>query len=163
MDGNRGKETFLELYGECSQDLYRFALYTLKNQHDAEDAVGDAVADAYEGFSKLRDLEAFRAWIFKILSVKCRRKLKEYTNRTVQLPDDLSAWPDSVEKNLQVRQAFARLDEEERLIISMHVFAGYTSREIGKILHRNDNTIRSRESRALKKMEQWLQDGEVRG
>ena len=63
----------------------------------------------------------------------------------------------------QVKISFYRLDEEERLIISMHVFAGYTSKEIGRILHRNDNTIRSRESRALKKMEQWLQDGEVRG
>ena len=80
MDGNRGKETFLELYGQCSQDLYRFALYTLKNQHDAEDAVGDAVADAYEGFSKLRDLEAFRAWIFKILCERrcgCTKSLSE--------------------------------------------------------------------------------------
>lgn len=163
MDGNRGKEMFLELYGQCSGDLYRFALYTLKNQHDAEDAVGDTVADAYEGFSRLRDLEAFRAWIFRILSVKCKRKLKEYANKTIELTDDLSAGPDSMDENLQVRQAFARLDQEERLIISMHVFAGYTSREIGKILHKNDNTIRSRESRALKKMEQWLQEQEVRG
>lgn len=162
MDGNRGKEMFLELYGQCSGDLYRFALYTLKNQHDAEDAVGDTVADAYEGFSGLRDLEAFRPWIFRILSVKCKRKLKEYTNKTIELTDDLSAGPDFMDENLQVRQAFARLDQEERLIISMHVFAGYTSREIGRILHKNDNTIRSRESRALKKMEQWLQEQEVR-
>lgn len=162
MDGNRGKEMFLELYGQCSGALYRFALYTLKNQHDAEDAVGDTVADAYEGFSRLRDLEAFRPWIFRILSVKCKRKLKEYTNKTIELTDDLSAGPDFMDENLQVRQAFARLDQEERLIISMHVFAGYTSREIGRILHKNDNTIRSRESRALKKMEQWLQEQEVR-
>lgn len=40
-------EAFAELYRQVYQDLYRFALYTLKNPQDAEDAVGDAVADAF--------------------------------------------------------------------------------------------------------------------
>ena len=61
-----------------------------------------------------------------------------------------------------MRQAFSKLEEEERLIISMHIFAGYTSKEIGRILHKNENTIRSKESRALKKMERLLQEEEVR-
>ena len=34
----------------------------------------------------------------------------------------------------------------------MHIFAGYTTREIAKILHMNANTVRSKESRALKKL-----------
>lgn len=157
MEGNRDQQTFIRLYQEIYQDLYRFALYTLKNIHDAEDVTGDAVADAFESFGKLRSLDSFRPWIFKILSNKCKRKLKEYVNKTVELPDDL-AGGDSMEVGCQVRQAFARLDEEERLIISMHIFAGYTSREIGKILHKNENTIRSKESRALKKMERLLQE-----
>lgn len=158
MEGNRDQQTFIRLYQEVYQDLYRFALYTLKNTHDAEDVTGDAVADAYENFGKLRSLDSFRPWIFKILSNKCKRKLKEYVNKTVELPDDLACRIDGMEADCQVRQAFAGLNEEERLIISMHIFAGYTSREIGKILHKNENTIRSKESRALKKMERLLQE-----
>ena len=42
------------------------------------------------------------------------------------------------------------------MIIAMHVFAGYTSREIAKQLHMNENTVRSKESRALKKMRDKL-------
>lgn len=156
MEGNRDQQTFIRLYQEIYQDLYRFALYTLKNKHDAEDVTGDAVADAYESFGKLRNLDSFRPWIFKILSNKCKRKLKEYVNRTVELPDDLAYSRQGLEEDCQVRQAFARLDEEERLIISMHIFAGYTSKEIGKILHKNENTVRSKESRALRKMERQL-------
>lgn len=37
---------FASLYQEYYLDLYRFALYTLKNRQDAEDVVGDTVADA---------------------------------------------------------------------------------------------------------------------
>ena len=56
-----------------------------------------------------------------------------------------------------MRKLFFELADEERLIISMHQFAGYTSREIAAILHMNENTVRSKESRALKKMGEWLQ------
>ena len=43
----------------------------------------------------------------------------------------------------------------------MHVFGGYTSREIAAILHMNANTVRTRESRALKKMAARMLSQEV--
>lgn len=72
---------FAELYRGVYQELFRFALYTLKNSHDAEDAVSDTVADAWAQISSLKKEESFKAWIFKILSNKCRRCLKLYTER----------------------------------------------------------------------------------
>lgn len=150
------RDAFAELYAQVYQDLYRFALYILKNRHDAEDVVSDTVVAAYEQIRKLRREEAFRGWIFKICSNRCRRKLKEYINKTEELPDDLAASGGDLSEQTQVRTAFAKLSEEERLIISMHIFAGYTSKEIGKILHMNDNTVRSKENRALKKMEKFM-------
>ena len=66
------KEAFAELYETVYEDMYRFALYVLKDRDDAEDAVAETVADAFESIWKLRKEEAFRAWIFKILSNKCK-------------------------------------------------------------------------------------------
>ena len=150
------KEAFSQLYGQIYQDLYRFALYTLKNKQDAEDVVSDTVVAAFEQIGKLREADAFRGWIFKILSNLCRRKLKEYVSKTVELPDDLSVLPEDIAENVQIRTSFALLSGEERFIISMHIFAGYDSKEIGKILHMNHNTVRSKESRALQKMKQSM-------
>ena len=62
-----------------------------------------------------------------------------------------------MDENLQIRQAFSRLTNEERLIISMHLFGGYTSKETARILHLKDATVRSKESRALQKMRTWLE------
>lgn len=159
VDRAKGKdqEAFAALYEMVYLDMYRLALYTLKNRHDAEDVVADAVADAYYGIGRLKNADAFKSWIFKILSNKCRRKLKEYTQKTVELPEDFGTEKD-FDEEVQVRHAFAKLSDEERLIISMHLFAGYTSREIAKILHKNENTIRSKESRALTKMKQMLEE-----
>ncbi|MDD6615504.1 MAG: sigma-70 family RNA polymerase sigma factor, partial [Lachnospiraceae bacterium] len=52
--------------------------------------------------------------------------------------------------------AFSQLSREERLILSMNPFAGYSSQEIGDVLGMNPNTVRSRQSRALKKMQEKL-------
>jgi RNA polymerase sigma-70 factor (ECF subfamily) len=150
------EEAFGQLYEMVYKDMYRFALYALGNRQDGEDVVGDAVADAFEGIGKLKNVDAFRGWIFRILSNKCRRKLKEYVNKTVDMPEDLCAGGDFTE-DFRVREAFGRLSDEERLILSMLVFAGYSSRETGQILHKSDNTIRSIKSRSLGKLAQLLE------
>ena len=145
---------FAELYRTIYADLYRFALYTLKNPMDAEDAVSETVMDAFTSIRKLRSEASFKAWIFKILSVKCKKRFLEYGSRPQALTEDIPD-PDGMHnlaESLDLRTQFFRLKDEERLIISMHVFAGYTSREIAKILHMNDNTVRSKESRAFKKL-----------
>ncbi|MBS4985059.1 MAG: RNA polymerase sigma factor [Hungatella hathewayi] len=152
--------TFEENYRQVYRDLYRFALYTLGNPQDAEDVVSDAVVDAYQSYGKLRNQEAFRAWIFKILTAKCKRKLKEYVNKTVELEESGLAQEDrewTVEESQDVRDAFFTLSEEERLIISMSVFGGYNSKEIGKSLLIRDTTVRSKLSRAFDKMQKVLE------
>ena len=105
MEDLRRPEIFAEYYRMVYQDMYRFALYTLKNPHDAEDVTGEAVMDAYASVDKLRDPEAFRAWIFTILSNKCKRKLKEYADKTAELPEQLASG-ENMEEGAQVRQVF---------------------------------------------------------
>lgn len=155
MEDLKRPEIFAEYYKMVYQDMYRFALYTLKNPHDAEDVTGETVMDAYASVDKLRDPEAFRAWIFAILSNKCKRKLKEYTDKTVELPPQLAS-EENMEEGAQIRQAFSQLAEEDRMLISMKVFGGYKSHEIGKMMDMNDNTVRSRISRGLGKMRELL-------
>ena len=158
MDIKKAKQgdatAFANLYRQVYEDLYRFALYTLKNKADAEDVVSETVVDAFATIKKLRKEESFKSWIFRILYNKCKDKLREYTKKTVELPEEYAeqAGAEKVEEGAVMRALFYKLSEEERLIISMHLFAGYTSKEIGTLLHMNENTVRSKESRALKKL-----------
>lgn len=151
-------EAFACLYQEIYEDLYRFAIYTLKNPADAQDIVSDTVTDAFSSIYRLRTEEAFKGWIFRILSNKCKKKLKEYTIRPLELSEELSRQSatqihetDAAE-HMRLRMLFGELPQEDRMIIALHLFAGYTGKEIGKMLHMNENTVRSRESRALKKL-----------
>lgn len=154
------KDEFIELYTGIYKDLYRYALYVLGNREDAEDAVSETVVDAYAGFGKLRDKGTFRSWIFKILSIKCKRKLKGYLNRDSELDEHVDALvfkeAEDVAGKVDVQNAFARLDDRERQILALSVIAGYEGDEVSKLMNMNHNTVRTVKSRALEKMRKML-------
>lgn len=66
-------DAFACLYQEIYEDLYRFACYTLKNSADAQDAVSETVMDAFASIRTLRAEDAFKSWMFRILSNKCKK------------------------------------------------------------------------------------------
>ena len=152
---------FTELYKEIYRDMYCFAYYMLRHAEDAKDAVGDAVMDAWAAIGTLKKEEAFKSWIFAILSNKCKARLREYSNRPGELTEAIadtlqSAAGVTSPEHLQLREEFLKLQETDRLIIGLHLFAGYKTRELAEALHMNENTVRSRESRALKRLGEAL-------
>ena len=130
---------FSEMYETVYRDLYHYALCLMKNPQEAEDAVSEAVVAAYENIHKLKKEEAFRSWIFTILTNKCKKRLKkalrEEPGREEELPEQ------------------SVVSEEEQILVGLSVFGGYCSQEIGEMMRLNPNTVRSKRSRALKKME----------
>ena len=52
----------------------------------------------------------------------------------------------------EIREYLKVLNGTERMVLSLSVFGGYSSREIGKILGKKEGTIRSLKSRALAKL-----------
>ena len=154
---------FTELYKEIYRDMYHFAYYMLKHAEDAKDAVGDAVMDAWATIGRLKKEESFKNWTFTILSNKCKAKMREYVNRPGELTEELAdtlqaAESMTVPEHLQLREEFLKLQETDRLIIGLHLFAGYKTKEIAEVLHMNANTVRSRESRALKQLGEAMKE-----
>ena len=153
---NNDAEAFAALYKDVYKELYRFAYYTLQDSHDAEDVVSEAVLDAYRSIHQLKDPNAFKSWIFRIVSCKCKRRMREYAKRCEELSEDIPGKHIESSQQTSVFMALSKLSEEERLIVTMSVFGGYKGNEIGTILHKNHNTIRSKYRRALEKLRQIL-------
>ena len=165
----RNPHAFAELYRLVYRDLYRTALYTLGNPEDAENVVSDTVLDAYSGIEKLRDEGAFRGWIFRILDNKMKRLMREYVKRRENEACDYLEYSEvlpakgnvmeKVENQTMVEQAFKVLSDEEKEIVTMTIYGEYDSGEIADILKLNRNTVRSKYSRALGKMRNYLSGG----
>ena len=163
----RDAEVFTRLYSEVSKDLYRLALYFLKNKEDAEDIVSEAVLDAYRQIESLRDDSLFRNWIVKILTNKCRMKLKEYALSQEEVSDNVTELSDERTKreaynaefnSLELKEMLMELENEERFIICLSVFEGYKGDEIARILGLNPATVRSKKQRALAKLKAVIKE-----
>lgn len=149
-------EAFAELYSHIYKELYYIALCNLKVSEDAADAVSDAVLDAFKSISKLRDIEAFKSWMIKILMTKIKRKQGEYINlrnNRVQL-DDNNEQPDKENKynELEIIEQLDFLNENEKLCFSLNAVCGYKSDEISKLTGINSATVRSHLLRGREKL-----------
>lgn len=105
-------KAFSELYAQLYQELYKFALYTMKHSQDAEDVVSETVIAAYENIKKLKKEESFRSWIFTILMNQCKKHFKQ-NSETEELKDEIKAEEVSQEENYDLLQAFQMLDGED--------------------------------------------------
>lgn len=157
----RNADTFTKLYSEVAKDLYRLALYFLKNKEDAEDIVGEAVLDAYRQIESLREESLFKNWIIKILTNKCKMKLKEYalykekpSENIVELSDEMAKRENQRDEfnRIELKELLMTLENEERFIICLSVFEGYKGDEIAELLGLKPATVRSKKQRALAKL-----------
>lgn len=174
-------DAFAMLYELVYEDMYRMAFYMLGNGEDAQDVVSETVLAAFESIHKLRKASVFRSWIFKILINQCKKRRKTNAMKTLstealrekafenneEVGRDLEEFSQiavketiSKEEAMDVKQAFLQLEEESRIIIAMSVFGGYSSEEIGKYLKMNANTVRTKRSRALGKLQDELSGNE---
>lgn len=157
-------EAFSQVYEMIYRDLYKYALYMLGNQHDAEDIVSEVVIDIYKGLINLQNESAFLKWVYTILSAKCKRKRMEYLNKHISIDDEKMKmdFPNQ-EVDLDIRQdlikALCHLSEDEREILILFYINGYKSREIEEILNIKSSTVRSKQKRALEKLKNMMEVG----
>lgn len=152
------RAAFGALYEAVSTELYRMALYTLGNPQDAEDAVAETFMEAWRGIAGLRDPEAFRGWIFRILSFRCKRKIGQYILHRKEI--DLDSYYETAEEaapetgtlRAELVNALEHLSAEEREIVLLSVLEGYTQREIAEMLQLPQGTVSSKLHRSLKKL-----------
>lgn len=154
-------QKFTELYSIVYEELYRFAFCMMRQSHDAEDAVSEAVVLAYENIQSLRKEEAFRSWIFQITANVCKRKLKDKSRLEVELTENQRLYEEDRELQLDIHNALFELDEEERCIVAMSALGGYNSVEIGTMMNLNANTVRSKRKRAIEKLGAIMKKKEV--
>lgn len=138
---------FSRLYSMVYKEMYHTALYNLRSPHDAADAVSDTVADAFETIGRLKNAEAFRAWIMKILFAKIKKRQKEYMNSSADIDDALIYNEDFDFDSSELKDALDSLDEESRTILSLSVLGGYKSMEIAEISGLKASAVRSKLSR----------------
>lgn len=152
------REAFAALYMRYKDDLYRYAYFQLGHPEDARDAVSACIVAAYERIYTLRSAVAFKNWIFRILYRCCCKLIAQQSEQRRRADaEELNQLPaESSALSPELKEAFGILSAEDKDIVLLSVIAGYNSAEISVITGLRASTVRSRLSRALRKMKEFL-------
>lgn len=139
--------------------LYRCAMMYMGNEHDALDALDEAVYRALRSCKKLRQPEFFDTWMTRIVINECCRALKR--RKTEVSLDSLSEEAAEYFDALPLKDAVRSLPRELRDVVVLRYFSGYTLRETAEILDIPPGTAATRQRRALALLRLNLEDKEA--
>ena len=149
------KEEFERLVIENQLSMYRLAMSILKNSNDAEDAVSETVLTAYEHLSSLKKNDSFKAWMMTILVNVSKKMLRK--KKRVVLYDDLGLFEKSTDEGAcEMWEAVLTLNAKYAKVVILYYYEGFSTREIARILHIPEGTVKSRLSRARSKLQQII-------
>ena len=134
----------------------------MKNEHDALDIVSEAAYRAMCKLHTLRNKDSFRPWMTRIV-VNCavdfvRRGQPDYIEDVFPELEQTSESELCCEDSLDLYDALDCLSAAEKSCVVLKFFEGYTFRELAAMLDEPESTVKSRVSRALKKMAQMLEE-----
>lgn len=154
------------LYLATNSAAYFVAMKITKDDEESLDIVSDSYIKAFASLDKLENDEKFPAWFNQIVANRCRDYLKkakpmhlsdmtedgeefELEDVDGEIPDELLENKDVIEC---VRRVVESLPEEQRMCVILRYYDEMSLQEIADTLEVSLGTVKSRLSRANKKM-----------
>jgi RNA polymerase sigma factor (sigma-70 family) len=130
----------------------------------ADEAVGAAWPIAWRKLSTLRDPDRLRPWLVSVAANEARQLLRRQRRRTVvelavarsasSAPTDPSGRTD----DLDLANALAKLDPDDRTLLALRYVAGFDSTELARATGRSASGTRARLARLLDRLRTELRD-----
>ncbi|MBE1562155.1 RNA polymerase sigma factor [Nonomuraea africana] len=157
---------FEELFDECARSVYNHAFRLTGDWTAAEDVVSLTFLEAWRLRGRLdADGGSVRPWLLGIatnVARNLRRAARRYDDVLVRLPrsevvpdfaDELIGRIDDVERLVAIQEAYGVLRCQEQDVFALCVWSGLDYAEAAEALGIPVGTVRSRLSRARKKLE----------
>ena len=139
------------------KQVYNLALRTVGNEEDAADMTQEVFLRAYRALGTFRGESKFSVWLYRLTTNVCIDFLR---SRRRHLPADESVGPEQQLTRSEMRRAVARgldnLPDDARKILILRELDGLSYAEIGKVLHLEAGTVKSRLFRARRRLCDFL-------
>jgi RNA polymerase sigma factor (sigma-70 family) len=159
-------DAYETLIQHFQQMAYATAYRYLRDHHQAQDLVQEAMIEAFVHLPQLKQPDAFPGWFRQIVFRQCTRVLRQATLQCTSLeavsdrlleennPEEIT-----VQEELQacVRSAVAELPQHERLVTELFYGCRYTYAEVSTFLKIPLSTVKKRLYSARQKLKVQLQ------
>jgi RNA polymerase sigma-70 factor (ECF subfamily) len=161
------RDAFTTLAADSIGRLFNIAQLMLRDRDLADDAVQEALVLAWRDLRGLRDLDGFDAWLHRVLVRSVYREAnreRRRSARTVQVPE-ISGYPDTAREVADrdaLERGFRRLRPEQRAVLVLRHYLGFSDDEAADALSVPAGTIKSRLNRATSALRAEL-EADARG
>ena len=135
-------EEFTVRIMDMKKTLYHISCGILRSEADREDAVQECICKAWEKRGSLKSDDAFRAWVTRILINECYDICRRGSK--VILVDEMPEAAAPEQNDHTLRDAVMTLNEIYRMPILLFYVEGFSIKEISRILHIPEGTVKSR-------------------
>lgn len=142
------------LFTQYANDVYRLALSYTRSIAEAEDVCQSVFLKLLEQ----RNLQAGKekSWLMQVAANECRSLLRSHWwKKTAPLDASLHIGPPEID---YVFQSILQLRPQERAMIYLHYYEGYTAREIGKMMKLSETVVTTRLHRARLRLKELLKE-----
>ncbi len=157
------EDAFNKLILSVQKEMYLIAKSKLKNEDDIADALQETIFLCYKNLRKLKKAMFFKTWIIKILINECNkigRKRKKYNMSYEEKEvEKYTCIQDTSLENINFDILIRNLKSDEKIVLTLYYYLGYSTKEISKILKINENTVRSKIHRAKAKLKKQYEGG----
>lgn len=153
---NDNSDAFTSLILNIEKDLYCIARSKIDNENDIDDIMQETMIIAFLNIKKLKNNSFFKTWVIRILINNCNKFYKRKKHKSIDEDEEINKIG-SVEmdlSNIDFKDFISFLNEDERTILTLYYYLGYTTKEISKILNKREGTICSKISRAKIKIKE---------
>ncbi|HET7473792.1 MAG TPA: RNA polymerase sigma factor [Candidatus Limnocylindrales bacterium] len=144
------EEAYAGLMAMAGDRLVAIAYRILRDLDRAEDAVQVALVNAWRDLPTLRDPDRFEAWLTRILVRSCYAEAgrsRRWNARLRVIPIDTPSPSDpmaTVADRDRLDRGFRRLPTDQRAIVVLHHYLGWSQPEIAHALEIPLGTVKSR-------------------
>lgn len=155
-------EQFEGVVQQYQRDILNFHYRLVGNRFEAEDLTQETFLKAYRKLDSLKERDKLRGWLYSIarnVTIDFFRRNKE---RSIPLDNVILEnyaratavdYREDVMQNeisQELEKCLATLSEEDRMIVKLLYYEGFSYKEICSMLNINQNTLKSRLHRARK-------------
>jgi RNA polymerase sigma factor (sigma-70 family) len=158
---------FTSIVAAYNEDMRRVCVVVAGDSAVADEAVASAWSIAWRKLGSVRDPARLRPWLVSIAVNEARQLLRARRRRSVvEIPVDQLADtrggldPASSIASIDLRNALARLDPDDRALLAMRYLAGFEAAELADATGRSASGTRARLARLLHRLHKELGDGD---
>lgn len=167
------EEAFEDILDTYKGLMLHVAYSIVKDRDIAEDAVQDALIQAWQHLPSLRETRALRPWLMRIVVNQCisfKRRLarsatflqQSFVEQEMERASQIADYAEgNMERNWDLARAIGKLPVKQRTALALHYYQGMTLPEMSRRLQTSENTLKKRIQMALSNLRTNLRSEEA--